>query len=101
MRYAIGIDLGGTRLKSAVVTESGEVIEGTTEDTGHDEIALWTAKVKEHVAAFERRLGPAARIAVTTPGLASRDGRSVVDRRGRLSGLVGLDWGGALETAAP
>jgi glucokinase len=99
--YAVGADLGGTRLKAAAVTADGEVLETLTEATGEDDASLWTAKVREAVTRLQRAHGPARAIGVASPGLASRDGRSIADRRGRLSGLVGLRWDEVLGARVP
>ena len=33
MRYAIGLDLGGTQIKAASVSESGEILDRVTGET--------------------------------------------------------------------
>ena len=99
--YAVGVDLGGTRLKAAAVSAAGDVLETASEATGEDDVLLWTAKVREVAARFERARGPAVCVGVASPGLASRDGRSIADRRGRLSGLVGLRWDEVLGGRVP
>ena len=47
------------------------------------------------------RGAPPPGFGVGAPGLAAADGRSIAFMQGRLAGLQGLDWAGALETPAP
>jgi len=103
MRYAIGIDLGGTHIKAASVSESGEILDRATGET-RDRAApgTWVETIRGLRAQLEsRRGGPAAGIGVAAPGLAAADGRSIASIPGRLAGLQGLDWATALDAAAP
>ncbi|MEY4691894.1 MAG: hypothetical protein RIT19_2219 [Verrucomicrobiota bacterium] len=90
-RYFLGIDLGGSRIKSVVVTDDGSVLEEHTlpfEDSGMQ----WAARIRELVIGLELRRGRPEAIGLCAPGLASRDGRCIVHMPGRLHGLEGLDW---------
>ena len=73
MRYAIGIDLGGTHVKVRAVTEQGQILGGSdfaTHDTAGEG---WAAHIRSEVRALETRQGSrAARIGVGTPGLPDR-----------------------------
>ena len=87
----LGIDLGGSCIKSVAVTREGTLLESQTipfEDTGMQ----WAERIRERVRGLERRLGPATAIGLCAPGLAARDGRCIVHMPGRLQGLEGLDW---------
>lgn len=93
MDYAIGIDLGGTNIKAAAVTPSGEVLEQSSAETRADEGAAWAACVCEQIAALESRVGGAALcIGIASPGMAARDGRSMASVSGHLESLQGFDW---------
>ena len=102
MRYAIGIDLGGTNFKAAVVSEDGEVldqIEGRS--LGGDE-SFAVERVRDAVRALEARRGERASwIGIGAPGLAAADGRSIAWMQGRLAGLQGLVWADLLDAAVP
>jgi predicted NBD/HSP70 family sugar kinase len=41
MDYAIGIDLGGTNIKIAVVSHDGEVLDDSTSETADDAAGAW------------------------------------------------------------
>lgn len=89
--YAIGIDLGGTRVKAVVVTPSGDVLAENRFDTSDDQ-GRWRDRIKEYVATVERDRGEAEWIGVAAPGLAAPDGRTISWMQGRLAHLQGFDW---------
>ena len=91
MRYSLGIDIGGTRIKAACVTEYGALLEWRSVETPKG--AEWMPCVREVVREIQAKLStPPLRIGVAAPGLAARDGRSISFMPGRLPGLEGLDW---------
>jgi glucokinase len=105
MRYAIGVDLGGTHIKVASVSETGEVLGRASDSTrdGRDGAAgAWVPTIRALVSRLvaERGALPSG-FGVGAPGLAAADGRSIAFMQGRLAGLQGLDWGRSLDTAAP
>ncbi len=85
---AIGIDLGGTQIKSVVVTESGEVLRRELRPTGDDGSRAFASTVR----ALADELGRDLPLGISAPGLAARDRRSVAFLPGRLAGIEGLDW---------
>ncbi len=103
MRYAIGIDLGGTHIKAASVSESGEVLgraQGETRDRAAP--GAWVSTIRGLRAQLESACGaPAVAIGVAAPGLAAPDGRSIASIPGKLAGLQGLDWTAALDATVP
>jgi predicted NBD/HSP70 family sugar kinase/uncharacterized phosphosugar-binding protein len=101
VRYAIGVDIGGTHFKAVAVSEDGELLE-RLEGRSHDgEEALAAGRIRETVSELERRRGGAASwIGIGAPGLAARDGRSIAWMQGRLAGLQGLVWADVLDTRA-
>lgn len=93
MDYAIGIDLGGTNIKAAAVTPSGEVLEQSSAETLDNGGATWAASVLEQIRALESRVGGAAGcVGIASPGMAARDGRSMASVSGHLESLQGFDW---------
>ena len=85
---AIGIDLGGTQIKAVVVDESGAVLRRERRQTGGGSASSWA----EATRALVEELGPALPVAVSAPGLAAPDQRSIAFMPGRLEGLERLDW---------
>jgi glucokinase len=92
MEYAIGLDIGGTSLKSVAVTEGGEVLShGVTPIDASD--PTWPERVRARLHELERQHGSRARrVGVGAPGIAARDGRSIFWMQGRLAELERLDW---------
>jgi glucokinase len=105
MRYAIGVDLGGTHIKAASVSETGQVLGragDTTRDDREGPAGAWVPTIRGLVARLAAERGaPPSGFGVGAPGLAAADGRSIAFMQGRLAGLQGLDWAGALQTSAP
>ena len=102
MSYAIGIDLGGSSVKSVAVTPDGQLLAQSS--TPFDAAAKmdWAEKIRDIIARFSSEQGSAAsHIGLSAPGLAAKDGRSIAAMPGRLQGLVGLDWSTYLQTATP
>jgi len=98
--YSVGVDLGGTNIKTVVVSNEGELLEYTTSDTADVE-GSWSSTIKQNLQRIqhERKSAP-GQIGIAAPGLAASDGRSIAHMRGRLNGLEGLVWTDFLETPA-
>jgi len=104
VNYAIGIDLGGTRIKTVAVHADGRPISEMTLDFDPAESMDWAEKIRGLVCKIQSQCGaPAARLGLAAPGLAAADGRSIAHLPGRLHGLEGLDWTNflAFSTAIP
>jgi glucokinase len=100
MNDAIGIDIGGTRVKAIRVDERGVVQDRRERDTRDDAEAL-----KQTAGQLISDLGgPAddasaprpAPLGLAAPGLTRPNEPSIHWMAGRLESLVGLDWAGAL-----
>jgi glucokinase len=89
-RY-LGIDIGGTRIKSVAIAADGTEIIRDVRDTESGS-ADWPARVRDAVVMSVAGHGPFAGIGLAAPGLAAADGRSITWMKGRLESLEGLDW---------
>jgi glucokinase len=99
MDYAIGVDLGGTNVKAAVVSVGGDVWEEATFATEDDTAAAWAERIRDHSEALQAKRGVSARwVGLAAPGLAAADGRSIAWMQGRLEFVQGLDWTEHLRT---
>jgi glucokinase len=96
MRYAIGVDLGGTNVKLVAVTETGDALERVTERTV-DSGSEWAECIRSRLARIEAAHGGTEFVGVAAPGLAARDGRSIAWMRGRMAGVQDFDWTARLE----
>lgn len=92
MKFAIGIDLGGTNIKAVAVAEEGKVLARAGAPTGDRADAPWQERVRDALRELESKCGPAAAVGLSAPGLASPDGRRIASMKGRMAGLQGLDW---------
>lgn len=95
---ALGIDLGGTRIKGIAVDSDGACraqAGAPTRDGDRDgDWPAFATGVAEVVAALESQLGETVpALGLSAPGLAADDGRAIAFMPGRLDGLEGLDWG--------
>lgn len=88
----IGIDLGGTKIKGCLINRAGEIqkqLETETCDTGD---AAWINGVEDLIASLQDQAPLIKGVALSAPGIASEDGRSIAVMPDRMQGLVGLDW---------
>lgn len=99
MRYAIGIDLGGTSIKAMAISGEGEVLSKINRPFDSEKKLDWAEKIRALVAELQSKQGDAATaIGVSAPGLAAGDSRSIAFLPQRLQGLEGLIWSDYLQT---
>jgi glucokinase len=98
--YFLGIDLGGSRIKSVVVNARGQTLEHESMPF-EDRAMEWADRIRDRVEALRLRRGEPAAVGLSAPGLAARDGRCILHMPGRLHGLEGLDWQRFLTAPAP
>jgi glucokinase len=102
MSYAIGVDLGGTNIKVAVVSEEGEILGRSTSETWDASAGSWAETIKQKIKEIENDRGEPARwIGLAAPGLAARDNLSIASMPGKLRGLEGLNWTDFLQSSRP
>ena len=102
MSYIIGIDLGGSSVKTVAVKPDGCTLaqSGLSFDAGAK--MDWAQKIWSVVEQISREQGGApSHIGLSAPGLAAKDGYSIAHMPGRLHGLEGLIWTKFLKTAHP
>jgi glucokinase len=101
MSYVIGIDVGGTNIKTVAVSRQGDLLHQAEQRTA-DERSDWAARIREEIMRIEAEQGEAAGwVGLAAPGLAAPDGRSIAWMQGRMDAIQGLDWTtylGAAET---
>ena len=102
MSHALGIDLGGSSIKTVAVTPEGRTLAQRQVEFDPDADRDWAKKILTLVGEFKSEHGvPAAGIGVSAPGLAAQDARSIAVMPGRLIGLEGLDWTTFLDSPKP
>jgi glucokinase len=106
MRSAIGIDLGGTRIKAlAYDLDAEEELERTMlpTDDGQffDQDPAWANSIRELLSEWETRFEQSFdSVGIASPGLTAKDQRSIAFMPGRLGGIEGLIWEDFLKTSA-
>lgn len=98
--YWLGIDLGGSRIKSVAVTASGSPLE-THSIPFEDREMQWADRIRDLVSGLVARRGWPTGLGLSAPGLAAQDGRCIAHMPGRLIGLEGLDWRNHLSSPIP
>lgn len=103
MNFGIGIDLGGTRIKSARFDLStGELLATAMKPTRDGELVegepAFAAGIRELIANHETEAGGKAQVVgVSAPGLADRLGTCIRFMPGKLDGLENLVWADFLQ----
>ncbi|MCF7762945.1 MAG: ROK family protein [Verrucomicrobia bacterium] len=102
MDGALGIDLGGSSVKSVAVTLTGQIRLKSNIPFNPDQNMDWGKTILESIRALREDSGitPSA-IGLSAPGLASADGRHIACMPGRLQGLERLDWSDYLKVDHP
>jgi glucokinase len=99
MTGAIGIDLGGTRIKGVLISSAGQVVHQLnrpTLDSGHStsEDTVWMKSVAAMVAELKAMAGPGDLcIGISAPGLPDEVNQAIAFMPGRLQGLEKFKWG--------
>jgi glucokinase len=102
MSYALGIDLGGTSIKTVAVSDPGETFAQSNVVFDPSASMDWAEKIRAGIAEMQRERGThPERIGLSAPGFAARDGLSIARMPGRLQGLEGLNWSEFLGTPKP
>ncbi|MEZ0266323.1 MAG: ROK family protein [Phycisphaerae bacterium] len=97
---AIGLDVGVTNVKAAVVATDGGVVAREHFET-RSESPDWPERVATGLAVLEQRFGRASAVGLAAPGVARADDRSIRWMRGRLGEVEGLDWSERLGRPVP
>lgn len=95
MNQAIGIDLGGTRIKGVLIeTQTGTVIEQRMTPTNDGASNNWKEAVAQTVQGLKAVTSqPILGVGLAAPGLPRSDNSAIAYMPGRLPGLEGFDWG--------
>lgn len=92
MNTAIGIDIGGTRIKGVAITGEGNILHHIYTDTNDGDSAIWKKAVINTVSELSVTGGKASVIGISAPGLPDKSNMSVACMPGRLQGLENLKW---------
>lgn len=97
----IGIDLGGTRIKSVAIDNSGKILHEHYQPTYDEEKRNWKEAVKNAVQTLYEKVGKNVLvIGISAPGLPNENNSAIGYMPGRLHGLENFIWSDFLETKA-
>lgn len=95
---AIGIDLGGTRIKVAAVDGDGKILHQDYIPTNDNDQSFWKQAIKDAVAGVKAALKPGKMVAgISAPGIPGPGNTSIAYMPGRLAGLENFEWSAYLE----
>ncbi len=93
MRTAIGIDLGGTRIKGVAVDAEGNMLHTLYTPTNDGDGAVWKHAVADTVSELIQKVnGDAAVIGISAPGLPDPANTAIACMPGRMQGLENFTW---------
>ena len=102
MSYTIGIDLGGSHVKTVVVSGDGETLANHNLPFDPGLNMDWGRCIKQIVSDTEtEQSAPAQSVGLSAPGLAAIDGSCITHMPDRLEGLIGLNWQEYLRLSQP
>lgn len=95
---AIGIDLGGTRIKAVAIDAAGNLLDQLYQPTADGDDTVWKNAVAQAVSQLEGNMnGHAVTVGISAPGLPNSDNTAIAFMPGRLQGLENFDWTGFLQ----
>ncbi len=103
MKLYLGIDIGGTRIKTVVINDKREIIdknECSTNDNINDP-TLWKNKVKNIITEKTKKFSNGDKnkliCGISAPGLSNNGNKVIWHMPERLIGIEGYDWGKELD----
>lgn len=93
MNTAIGIDLGGTRIKAVVIDREGNLLHQRYAETRDGADKVWKQVIKETVTELKAVVGEKdIPVGISAPGLPNADNTAIAIMPGRMDGLEGFVW---------
>jgi glucokinase len=100
MKRAIGIDLGGTRIKGVAIDEEGNLLHQLYMPTNDGDDISWKSAVANTVSELRQHLNGNTVIGISAPGLPDKENTTIAFMPGRLGGLENFVWRNYLKTPA-
>jgi glucokinase len=93
MKFAIGIDLGGTRIKGTAIDPDGNILHRLYTPTFDGDGAVWKHAVADTVNDLLGKINDHdSVIGISAPGLPSSDHTAIAYMPGRMQGLENFRW---------
>ena len=91
-KAAIGLDVGGTRVKAVVVEDEGTVLDQVVRQSLDNGIERWAEVAQAVVQGLIQQHGEELFVGVCAPGLADGDEKFIWNLPNRMPGIEGLVW---------
>lgn len=88
---AIGIDLGGTRIKAVLINDQGEIQHEIITET-KEENQQWKEDVKSTVEKLASKYTGSCVIGLSAPGIPNKENKAIEFLPDRLQGIEGFVW---------
>ena len=94
MTYAIGFDIGGTKIKYVAVHPDGSILKQHDMPTKSSKHSLqhWCDHISVVIDLMSTMWGEPLSIGIASPGLAAENGRSISWMQGRMEEVQDADW---------
>lgn len=92
MKQAVGIDLGGTRIKGVAIDEEGNLLQQLYMPTNDGDDAAWKKAVSETVRELSKGRDEIIGVGISAPGLPDSQNSVIAFMPGRLEGLENFAW---------
>jgi glucokinase len=90
---AIGIDLGGTRIKGVAINDKGEILHSLYAPTNDSAKEVWKTAIATTVNELKEKCGSGTTIiGISAPGLPNEDNSAIAFMPDRLQGLENFTW---------
>jgi len=97
MSLAIGIDLGGTRIKAVAIDAAGRVLHENSQSTNDGDDQRWKNAVAAAVKELQGILKTDdIKVGLSAPGLPDAKNTAIAYMPGRMQGLENFNWSGFL-----
>jgi glucokinase len=91
--HAIGIDLGGTRIKGVAIDPDGNILDQRYTATSDGAEQRWKTAIRETVEVLRPCIANNPfLVGISAPGIPSENNQSIACMPGRLQGLEGFSW---------
>ncbi|HTS45301.1 MAG TPA: ROK family protein [Puia sp.] len=92
-KILIGVDLGGTRIKTVALDKEGNVLEQLYTPTQDGDSSAWKQATAASIEKLKSKLGVSDFVVgISAPGLPNEQNSAIAYMPGRLQGLENFDW---------